>query len=102
MSEETPEQPSAANGILPDPNQFLPPAHNLMSRQATLLHLLAMLREDAEDDDDEDELGVTITDLHDFQDLHDLHDGIDEEWEDLDDPDAELEEHQRTHEHEGH
>lgn len=64
-----------------------------MSRQATLLHLLAMLREDAENDQDEDGLGVTITDLNDLQNLHDLHGGIEEEWEDVDDPEDELEEH---------
>lgn len=85
--------------MLPDPNQFLPPAHNLMSRQATLLHLLAMLREDAEGDEDgEDELGVTTIDLNDLQNLHDLHDHM-LEWDDLEEPEDEVGEDQPPHEH---
>lgn len=107
--EESREEPSAENGILPDPTQFLPPAHNLMSRQATLLHLLAMLREDAENDGEDTGLPVTITDLADFQNMHDLdenlHDlghDLEEEWEDLDDPDVESEERSHTGEDQGH
>ncbi|MBE3048328.1 hypothetical protein IMZ48_38655 [Candidatus Bathyarchaeota archaeon] len=78
----------------------MPPAHNLMSRQATLLHLLAMLREDVGgEDEDPDGLGVTITDLANFQNLHDLPDGMDEDWEDVDGSGDEIEEDQDGHEH---
>lgn len=69
-----------------------------MSRQATLLHLLAMLREDTDNEDEgEDELGVTTIDLNDLQNLHDLHDHM-LEWDDLEEPD-ELGEHQHADDH---
>lgn len=66
-----------------------------------LLDLLAMLRDDIENEDeggDDDGLGVTTVDLNDLQNLHEFHDNV-VDWDDLEDPEAEPEDHEHTHEH---
>ena len=59
-----------------------------MSRQATLLHLLALLRE--ETDEGEDENGADADIVNEFQNLHYLHGPVDEDWDDLDNSEEDI------------